>query len=78
MKQHESERIAAECKGKHRMTGSEAATAAKNYKRRKNGEVNVYKCGVCGGWHIGGIKSARIDRIYRREKFHENLVMDDE
>ena len=40
--------------GKARQTKGEAKSTAKRMSRTRNGRgVTAYKCGACGGWHVG-------------------------
>lgn len=47
------------------MTGAEARKARRSHKMRHKGIIDVYKCGVCGCWHLGSQRLVRLDRIAR-------------
>ena len=65
MKTADAFQVAAQCAGKLKMTGVEARKARRSHKMRHKGIIDVYKCGVCGCWHLGSQRLVRLDRIAR-------------
>jgi hypothetical protein len=61
-------RVLSMCQGKLPMTGAEARLASKNHRRRGKGDIDVYKCKVCGTWHLGGTTVTRRDRLETRRR----------
>lgn len=55
------ERRISECEGKHKFQSYTQAQATMSEKLRH--KVEAYHCATCGGWHIGGTKSARNKRL---------------
>lgn len=55
--------VAISCQGKHKFDSFTAASGTMRRELRR--QAKPYHCGVCGGWHIGGIQSGRQARLAR-------------
>lgn len=63
------------CGRKRRFKSKEAACIA--VRRQKNCALNVYKCPLCGAWHIGKTndpfrRAKRIDQLLERAGFKKD------